>query len=67
LQSTSVTYGWKATKFIVNVLSKAHDLKASAAEQFQKYFFTNGGGGRRRKRRRTCKKKGKRRTKKKIY
>lgn len=50
LSSTTITYGWKATQFIVNVLSKAQDLKASAAEKFHKYFFTNGGGTRRRRR-----------------
>ena len=55
LQNT-LTYGWKATQFVVNVLSGIHTFKSVASDKFKKFFFTGGA-----KRKRT-RKNSKRRT-----
>ena len=41
LQNT-LTYGWKATQFVVNVLSGIHEFKSVASDKFKKFFFTGG-------------------------
>jgi hypothetical protein len=41
LQNT-LTYGWKATQFVVNVLSGIHAFKLVASDKFKKFFFTGG-------------------------
>ena len=66
LQSTTITYGWKSIQFIVNVLSKAQEIKSSATEQFKKYFFASSSGGGRRKRNRKTRRRNKGRHTKKY-